>query len=140
MRDFMRTSLLVLMIALALAGCGRETPSVLATEEGPETQAPAVSEVGQAVEPAKPADIELPLDGVIDVEDAALTAKVKTRLMADSRVGGLSIDVGGQNGIVTLKGSVKDEKEKAAAEEVARATEGVTDVVNMITPGTGGTP
>ena len=131
-------SLLVLMFALALAGCGRETPAVLATEEGPETQAPAVSEVGQAVEPAKPADIELPVE--IDVEDAALTAKVKTRLMADSRVAALDIDVGGQNGIVTLKGNVKDEEEKAAAEEVARATEGVTDVVNMITPGTGGTP
>ncbi len=135
MRDFMRTPLL--MIALALAGCGPETPAVVGTkvptEEGPETQAPAVSEVGQAVEPA---DSELPLD----VEDAALTAKVKTRLMADSRVAALDIDVGGQNGIVTLKGNVKDEQEKAAAEEVARATEGVTDVVNMITPGTGGTP
>jgi osmotically-inducible protein OsmY len=119
------------MITLALAGCGRETPAVVATEEGPETQAPAVAEVGQAVEPA---------DSELDVEDAALTAKVKTRLMADSRVAALDIDVGGQNGIVTLKGNVKDEQEKAAAEEVARATEGVTDVVNMITPGTGGTP
>ena len=139
MRDFMRTPLLVLMIALALTGCGRETTAVVGTkvptEEGPETQAPAVSEVGQAVEPA---DSELPVE--IDIEDAALTAKVKTRLMADSRVGALDIDVGGQNGIVTLKGNVKDEQEKAAAEEVARATEGVTDVVNMITPGTGGTP
>src|SRR5687767_2468046 len=129
----MRNLRLLLMMALALAGCGRETPAVVATEEGPETQAPAVAEVGQAVEPA---DSELP----VDVEDAALTAKVKTRLMADSRVAALDIDVGGQNGIVTLKGSVKDEQEKAAAEEVARATEGVTDVVNMITPGTGGTP
>jgi osmotically-inducible protein OsmY len=132
----MRNLRLFLMMALALAGCGRETPAVVASEEGPETQAPAAAEVGQAVEPAKPADIELP----IDVEDAALTARVKTRLMADSRVGALDIDVGGQNGIVTLKGSVKDEQEKAAAEEVARGTEGVTDVVNMITPGTGGTP
>lgn len=124
---------LLLMIVVALAGCGRETPAVLATEEGPETQAPPVAEVGQAVEPA---DSELP----VDVEDAALTARVKTRLMADSRVAALDIDVGGQNGIVTLKGTVKDEEEKAAAEEVARGTEGVTDVVNMITPGTGGTP
>src|SRR5829696_5172374 len=126
----MRNSRLLLVFALALAGCGRETPAFVGTkvptEEGPETQAPAVSEVGQAVEPA---DTELPLD----VEDAALTAKVKTRLIADSRVAALDIDVGGQNGIVTLKGSVKDEQEKAAAEEVARATEGVTDVVNMIT-------
>ena len=129
----MRNLRLLLMMALALAGCGRETPAVVATEEGPETQAPAAAEVGQAVEPA---DSELP----VDVEDAALTARVKTRLMADSRVGALDIDVGGQNGIVTLKGRVKDEQEKAAAEEVARQTEGVTDVVNMITPGTGGTP
>jgi osmotically-inducible protein OsmY len=136
MRDFMR-NLRTLLMALALAACGRETPAVVATEEGPETQAPAAAEVGQAVEPADP---ELPLDVEMDVEDAALTARVKTRLMADSRVGALDIDVGGQNGIVTLKGSVKDEQEKAAAEEVARATEGVADVVNMITPGTGGTP
>ena len=121
------------MTLLAIAGCRREAPPVVAAQEGAETQVPAVADVGQAVEPA---DAEAPLD----VEDAALTAKVKTRLMADSRVAALDIDVGGQNGIVTLKGSVKDEQEKAAAEEVARTTEGVTDVVNMITPVTGGTP
>lgn len=127
-----RTACLLLLAFTVLAGCRRETP-VLASVEGPETQAPPVADVGQAVEPA---DSELP----IDVEDAALTAKVKTRLVADARVGALTIDVGGQNGIVTLKGSVEDEEAKTAAEEVARTTEGVTDVVNMITIGTGGTP
>lgn len=129
----MRRSALILMTFLAMAGCRQEAPPAVASQEGPETQVPAVADVGQAVEPA---DAEAPLD----VEDAALTARVKTRLMADSRVAALDIDVGGQNGIVTLKGSVKDEQEKAAAEEVARSTEGVTDVVNMITPVTGGTP
>lgn len=87
-----------------------------------------VEPVGNAVEAVEAGTSELPLD----LEDGALIAAVKTRLLADPRVGALSLDVGGQNGIVTLKGSVENEEAKAAAEEVARETEGVTEVVSLI--------
>lgn len=87
-----------------------------------------IEPVGQAVEAMDDEPSELP----VDLEDAALIAAVKTRLLADPRVAALAIDVGGQNGIVTLKGSAGNEEAKAAAEEVARETEGVTEVVSLI--------
>ena len=82
-----------------------------------------VEPVGQAVEAEEP-------DVPVDLEDAAIIAAVKTRLLADPGVA--AIDVGGQNGIVTLKGSAGNEEARAAAEEVARETEGVTEVVSLI--------
>ena len=91
-----------------------------------------VEPVGEAVESVEDEAAELPVDIPVDIEDAALTAAVKARLLADPRVGALAIDVGGQNGIVTLKGSAGNEEAKAAAEKVARETEGVTEVVSLI--------
>jgi osmotically-inducible protein OsmY len=37
--------------------------------------------------------------------------------------------------VVTLKGTVANEQHKAAAEQIARDTEGVTRVVNQLTVG-----
>lgn len=116
-----RASLLLVAIFPLFLGCQKSGAEGMAgTVEQEE-----VEPVGQAVEAV---ESELP----IDLEDAAIFAAVKTRLLADPRVEALAIDVGGQNGIVTLKGSAGNEEAKAAAEEVARETEGVTEVVSLI--------
>lgn len=62
------------------------------------------------------------------VDDASITAAVKTKLMADSVVGGLKIDVDTQNGVVSLNGPVKNQEEKDTAVRIARETSGVKDV------------
>ena len=65
--------------------------------------------------------------------DGALTAAVKAKLVADATAKAAAIDVDTSNGVVTLKGSVESEAARASAETVAKQTEGVTSVVNILT-------
>lgn len=67
------------------------------------------------------------------VDDAVLTATIKTRMTADGRISPTRVNVDTLNGDVTLKGEVPTQEEKDAAEEVARKVEGVTNVSNQIT-------
>jgi hyperosmotically inducible protein len=62
--------------------------------------------------------------------DAAITATVKTALLADPLSAGLKIDVDTAGGVVTMSGTVATAVEKTRAEEVAKASPGVNSVVN----------
>jgi osmotically-inducible protein OsmY len=66
------------------------------------------------------------------VDDAAIGAKVKTKLATDNVTSAIQIDVTTTNGVVTLTGAVPTDREKTRAEQVTRETEGVTRVVNNI--------
>jgi len=63
-------------------------------------------------------------------KDAWISAKTKIALYSDDRVSGTAVNVDTQNGTVTLRGKVASAEEKRAAEEVAKAVEGVTGVKN----------
>ena len=67
--------------------------------------------------------------------DAALTAKVKTKFLADTAISGLKIDVDTKNDVVTLSGTVPTAAEKRRAVDVAKATEGVKSVVDNLKVG-----
>jgi osmotically-inducible protein OsmY len=67
------------------------------------------------------------------IDDTAITASVKTRLLDDERVAGTSITVETLNGTVMLSGFAKSQAEKAAAESIARKVDGVKSVKNEIT-------
>ncbi|MFN0124437.1 MAG: BON domain-containing protein [Blastocatellia bacterium] len=67
-----------------------------------------------------------------EIDDAGITAKVKSKMAVDSRTSAMKVKVDTVNGIVTLAGAVPAESERTAAGEVARATEGVKSVVNNI--------
>ena len=62
------------------------------------------------------------------IDDAGITMRVKARLLDDPLVKGLQIDVDTRDGVVYLTGSVKSAAEKKQAIELARTTEGVTNV------------
>ncbi len=62
------------------------------------------------------------------IADATITTRVKTALLNDPDIGVLRIDVETTLGVVTLKGTVKSEAEKARAAELTRAVPGVKDV------------
>jgi hyperosmotically inducible protein len=74
--------------------------------------------------------------------DATVTAAVKNKLAAEAATSATRINVETANGVVTLSGSVPTAAEKAEAERLTRATQGVTQVVNNITvdAGAAGTP
>lgn len=64
--------------------------------------------------------------------DAALTTRVKTRLLASSNTSGLAIDVSTDDDVVMLEGEVDTETEKELAELIAANTSGVADVRNEL--------
>jgi len=72
------------------------------------------------------------------VEDAELTARVKTRLTAHPDVNPFQIDVDTVDGVVTLNGEVPSEAVRDAALEVARGTKGVVEVVDNLKIGVRG--
>jgi hyperosmotically inducible protein len=67
-----------------------------------------------------------------NVDDATLTARVKTKLVSDKAANLTRIDVDTNNGIVYLNGSVQTTQQKAKAEDLARSTDGVKKVVNNL--------
>lgn len=67
------------------------------------------------------------------LSDAWLTAKTKLALLADEDVSGTAINVDTSGGVVSLKGQVESQAEKAKAVEIARGIEGVKDVQDELT-------
>ena len=62
------------------------------------------------------------------VDDAWITSKVKTQLLADTAVSGTQIDVDTKANVVTLTGTAETAAAKAAAVRIAAATQGVKSV------------
>jgi len=66
------------------------------------------------------------------VDDAAITAKIKAKLAADGDINPFNIDVDTNQGEVVLQGVVKKDDTRRKAEQYARDTEGVKRVRNLI--------
>lgn len=126
---------------LGLTGCGREEETEVETPQGEVEVETERGENGQTEEvEVDEVDDDRDRDGANlgdDLEDSGITAKVNTKLAADDRVKGSKVDVDTEKGVVTLEGNVDGEEAKAAAEEIARSIDGVTNVVNRITVGGG---
>lgn len=66
------------------------------------------------------------------IDDATITARVKTSFINDPAVGALRIDVDTFKGVVTLSGRVKSKDEETKAIALAKAIRGVTDVKSTL--------
>lgn len=66
------------------------------------------------------------------VDDAWITTKVKSEMVADSEVKAHKIDVDTKNGVVRLTGTVESWQEASKAADIARGIKGVTAVENDI--------
>jgi osmotically-inducible protein OsmY len=58
--------------------------------------------------------------------------QVRLRLAADRDVKGGAIQVEVKDGVVTLRGKIKEEKQKLKAERITRKVRGVKKVVNQL--------
>ena len=67
-----------------------------------------------------------------NVDDAGLTASVKSTLVADKAANLTRIDVDTNNGVVSLNGVVESAQQKARAEELARRVDGVRGINNNL--------
>jgi len=66
------------------------------------------------------------------LDDAAITASVKTKLIADEDTKAHQINVDTRNGVVQLNGFVDTGTARSEAERIARAADGVTKVENNL--------
>lgn len=66
------------------------------------------------------------------IDDATITSKVKTALLADPEISGLKINVDTDKGVVKLKGEIKTMVLRKKAESIARGVDGVKSVENQL--------
>ena len=66
------------------------------------------------------------------LDDATITASVKSKLVADKASNLTRIDVDTNNGIVSLNGTVATPEQRARAEQLAREATGVKQVMNNL--------
>lgn len=69
------------------------------------------------------------------IDDAMISSKVKSQLLANSDIRARDIDVSSSQGVVTLIGRVSSETIKTEAERIARETKGVVSVNNELLVG-----
>lgn len=67
-----------------------------------------------------------------NVDDAALTASVKSTLVADKLANLTRVDVDTTLGVVSLNGVVESADQKSRAEQLARRIDGVRNVINNL--------
>lgn len=65
-------------------------------------------------------------------DDSRITGRIGRALAADPEVQRFDIDVDTLDQVVTLRGTVETENEKQSAEQIARSTEGVKQVNNLL--------
>lgn len=148
----MRLSALAAAAALAigLAACGKsddgqtagqKLDTAVAKTEAAANQ--AGDKVANAAADAKDAVKDAAADAKADasaamakagdmLDDAGITASVKTDLAKDSELSALAINVDTKNGVVTLNGPAPNEAAKARAETIAKAAKGVKSVDNKL--------
>jgi hyperosmotically inducible protein len=154
-RSLVAVSIATLASAGLLAGCeqrstttqapdGSTSTTTTTTTTAPANPAPGATseikaeakeagrDVGQAMDKAGDKTSAAMAKAGNAIEDGAITAKVKTALLADPDVKGLKIDVDTKNGVVTLSGTVEKNANLDKAVTIARNTEGVKSVENQL--------
>jgi len=66
------------------------------------------------------------------ITDDTIRDQVMVKLADDPEIGGMPIDVDVHQGVATLKGKVRNDKQKSKAEKVAKKVKGVTGVTNQL--------
>jgi len=132
MNPTLQRSLISLSIATIasvglLAGCDRKTTTA---SDGTSTTTTTVT-TPSGKEMANDASRAADKVGTA-VDDSAITAKVKTALLADPNVKGLQIDVDTKNGVVTLNGTADKPANRDRAVAIAKDTSGVKSVENQL--------
>jgi osmotically-inducible protein OsmY len=95
-----------------------------------------VQKTGDAAVAVQERAVEPVARGVVEsgkaVNDAAITASIKTDLLKDPDLSVLKIDVDTRGGVVTLNGLAGDDAARARAEKMASAIKGVKEVRNFL--------
>ena len=99
-----------------------QTPQNAAKSQPPSAGAVATSGAANAVNAA-----------ATRIDDGRITTTIQSKYFLDSGVKGRRIDVDTRDGVVTLRGDVSSDTERALALRIARETDGVQRVEDMLT-------
>ena len=140
-KDVLRQVLVMacLTAVVGLAGCDQQGSAEKAGAKVDRAAESAEQKIEQVKDQAEK-EIDAAKEAAVDktqtagdyVDDAAITAKVKSAILTDPLLKGASIEVTTVNGVVTLKGTVNDEPDIARAIEVANTQTGVKSVQNSL--------
>ena len=129
-------------LAMGVAACQKNESQPAPDRSGQNMQQPGDNVGGRIERSAESA--EKRIEGVADaaekrveqagksLDDAAVTAKVKSALIAEPNLKSNTIDVDTVGGVVILKGTADSQEIRRKAEQVATAVEGVRSVRNEL--------
>ena len=98
-----------------------------------EKAAEAADRTAQAAQVAADKTAEAASQARKALAEGGITAKIKAKMALDDHVKALNLNVDTVGSVVTLSGSVTNEMERERALELARDTEGVTQVIDKLT-------
>lgn len=122
-------------LALSLAACNQDTSAEKVGRSIDRAADKVGQQIGQAAETAEKkidqtaaaASAQLAEAGKA-MDDAALTAKVKSALIAEPGLKALAIDVDTSGGVITLNGTVNNDDNRNKAVQLAQSVQGVKSV------------
>src|SRR4030095_11219343 len=68
-----------------------------------------------------------------NIDDAWIHTKIRTKFIGEGQLPGGGVNVDVKNNVVTLRGHVKTKEDRAKLEEIAKLTDGVKSVRNLLT-------
>ncbi len=128
MRTHQRTAMLaalVAAVALTSAGCNRQSTETMGQKVDRATDKVATTTERATKETA------------VAVDDAAITTKVKSAVLAEPGLKSLQINVDTKDAVVTLSGTVDTPDLKNRAMQIAQNVQGVKSVVDNLSVKTG---
>ncbi len=128
-------SLMIVTLAagvLGVSACNQRSPSNTASTSTPATTPPATTATTPPAMTTADKASEATNKVAEAVDDAAITTKVKTALLAEPGLKSLEISVDTRDGTVTLTGKVDSPDQRDRAKQVAQTTGGVKGVVDNL--------
>ena len=129
------TTIGAIVAALALTGCGkREQTDARDTVTQIEQKAKELgSDAKAGIDKAKNATENASTKMGEKIDDAMITAAVKTELAKDAKLSALTINIDTANGRVALKGKAPSNEAREHATTLAQSVKGVVSVDNQLT-------
>lgn len=125
------------LLVAGLSACNRDpvkpTTSPSATNSTPQAGTMTPTPPGGPVAQVEPTDPKRSVGETVD--DATITMKVKTALIADPTVKATDVNVDTSRGVVKLTGVVADQTQVDRAAQIARSVGGVLNVDNNLRVG-----
>jgi hyperosmotically inducible periplasmic protein len=122
-------SSVILVFALGSVGCEQEGPAERVGQSIDRT----AEQAGDKMEEAKEAASAKAEEAGAYIDDAAITAKIKTEFLADPLLEVFQIGVTTTDGVVTLSGEVDSQASIDRSQAIASGVENVVSVQNALT-------